>query len=527
MGFFTGKCKMAHHLLRILFNVAKVFMISLPVVAAEAPKRVQDVAKSIEWKAGSPKYSDVAMRSILVLDGETQLETDQNGWIIAPDAPQAAEDFHVSEIAWSYVSPTDRTSTTSTKGYDFINSFTQKNIAFSLTNLLTVKPESGYGVETIDHGWATKDDGSLYGCRNKVIFQNVAFGYARNQINTMPDSINTIRFQQDGTNGQYDTAARSDRKGCFCSSCVVKFATRCSGEYYNSPSSGPFRVSTDVLTGLNLSNANDLIAFKQFARDTDTLYISSLTYRIRNYAESRGKTVLFSCNSAAYAVSHSPNLAKNSAYLLYDYWISEVSGPNHTQNWFWTLKDTSITHKKKFLTTSQNLFTTSDFRRFIAGSYAVGINYMVPWDMYIEDPPTGRRLYSAKTDFADLYGFIRGISGYLDGYEDAFGNGDTATNAIEDSRLTGDYVGTPPAKVTTGSNMVICVHPRQARGHDGPRGGPPGGMGGDTPALHHLVKISRLFPDKQLTVKLLTPKLYNEAEHMPPKPPPPRITDRW
>ena len=60
---------------------------------------------------------------------------------------------------------------------------------------------------------------------------------------------------------------------------------------------------------------------------------------------------------------------------------------------------------------------TEEIRLAIAGCYANGINYIVPWDQFtgIKKP----RLFGKPEDFADLYGFVRATSESLDGYEAA------------------------------------------------------------------------------------------------------------
>lgn len=70
-------------------------------------------------------------------------------------------------------------------------------------------------------------------------------------------------------------------------------------------------------------------------------------------------------------------------------------------------------------------------RLAVAGSYANGINYIVPWDQFtgIKKP----RLFAKPEKVADLYGFIRAIPEYLDGYE-AAGEYIPASLASRDAR---------------------------------------------------------------------------------------------
>ena len=62
-----------------------------------------------------------------------------------------------------------------------------------------------------------------------------------------------------------------------------------------------------------------------------------------------------------------------------------------------------------------------DVRRSIATTYAMGGIMQVPWDVFQSGTKT--RYFGEPKDFADLYGFIRAIPGYFDGYEEVFTRG--------------------------------------------------------------------------------------------------------
>ncbi len=61
--------------------------------------------------------------------------------------------------------------------------------------------------------------------------------------------------------------------------------------------------------------------------------------------------------------------------------------------------------------------STADMRLAVAGCYANGLNYIVPWDQFagINVP----RVFAKPEELADLYGFVRACGPYLDGYEAA------------------------------------------------------------------------------------------------------------
>ena len=505
MKFSIHSRELALRSFKEILKVVLVLLISLPALAA--PKRVQDVAQSIPWKEGSPKYSDVAMRSIIELDGK-HIMKNQDGKPVNPNAITASKDFHITQITWSYANPSARS---------FIEDFTSRGIPFYLANKLNVSSTTGLGMETISGGPATRPmDGLLFGCRNKVAFRQAALDNGKRQIDNVPmvSGSSIFALQQDDSTSQESGSkfGGSDHKGCFCSSCSAKFSQKCIGNTYTDNMGSAVVVSTTVLKNLKLGlnggplDTDDVRAFRAFARDSDEDYIKYLKNELLAYKSN----LLFSCNGPAYKEGYLVDqIAQH-----YDYWMSEVYRGSHEQKWFWQVRDYSTSYRKKIMTTSNKVFSKPEFRHIIAGNYAVGLNYIVPWDMYVASSSPSLRLYSAKEDYADLYGFIRGIAGYLDGYEDAFGSGGIDEGVIVDSRTLTDYGGTPPGKVTAGGDWLYAftrAKPGDSR----------------APVVVHLVdwdniptastislSISRLFPDKQLSVKLLTPKTYNEAEHV-------------
>jgi hypothetical protein len=107
------------------------------------------VAPSIDWREGSPKYSDVGMRSISKLDGTTKMR-DKDGNDVYPNAKTASKDFHISQLTWSYADPSNASHKT------FITDFTSRGISFFLSNKLNVSSGTGFGMETISGTPATR-----------------------------------------------------------------------------------------------------------------------------------------------------------------------------------------------------------------------------------------------------------------------------------------------------------------------------------------------------------------------------------
>jgi hypothetical protein len=90
-------------------------------------------------------------------------------------------------------------------------------------------------------------------------------------------------------------------------------------------------------------------------------------------------------------------------------------------------------------------------RRLIGNGYAQGLNPLVPFDRFDCDPPgagdeaQAGRFFGNPQNYADLYGFVRGIAIYLDDYEIAWDWGRTEKALLSESGTEyGDTWGTPP-----------------------------------------------------------------------------------
>jgi hypothetical protein len=136
------------------------------------------------------------------------------------------------------------------------------------------------------------------------------------------------------------------------------------------------------------------------------------------------------------------------------------------------------------------------YRRAIAGCYANGMLFIVPWDQYAGTKAD--RVFSRPQDLADLYGFVRANAGFLDGYE-AVG-------------VAGDAAGGPRlVEVAEASGLTAWVRAR------------PGDQA--APVVVHLVdwdepaearirlNAQGLFAGKPLAVELRTPAPYDAAAH--------------
>ena len=145
-------------------------------------------------------------------------------------------------------------------------------------------------------------------------------------------------------------------------------------------------------------------------------------------------------------------------------------------------------------------------RQVISTAYASGGLSRVPWDIFQQSTDGKSRYFGKPSEFADLYGFVRGSHADLEGFDTAgaFGLG------IEDDRY-GDH---PPVKRVSGS-PDLCLFLR-ADADDA-----------DAPVMIHAVDWSEydsapfrlelqnaaFFPGKDLKVTLLQPAAYDAQAH--------------
>ena len=133
------------------------------------------------------------------------------------------------------------------------------------------------------------------------------------------------------------------------------------------------------------------------------------------FEENLGRHVPMSCNLAwngsVFGGKGEP------VTMLFDFGMAEM-GLNKVKPDFLlrASRDARRRGKAMVYTSHQNLGIPA-YRLAIAGCYATGMHFMVPWDQFggVNKP----RVFSRPKELADLYGFVRANTLFLDGYEDA------------------------------------------------------------------------------------------------------------
>jgi len=217
-----------------------------------------------------------------------------------------------------------------------------------------------------------------------------------------------------------------------------------------------------------------------------------------------GRTVTWSCNlvwNGGRFADAGHTAAKYTRH--FDYGMSEINAGNLRPDFLWELACDTCAKGRAMVLTGDYAIGVARMRRGIATAYANAMVFIVPWDQFggVNKP----RIFMEPADLADLYAFVRGISPYLEGYEDAAAAGP----GITDSRWPDPGPVSIPDRAGEVSAFVRA-RPGEAK----------------APVVIHLIDGSdqpqpfavrldrRAFPGHgPLDITLLTPASYDAAKH--------------
>lgn len=162
--------------------------------------------------------------------------------------------------------------------------------------------------------------------------------------------------------------------------------------------------------------------YDQFIIDGVVAFYQRLRKELNDHA---GHHVPFSCNNTSLQ-QWTP------AHLQFDWAMSELlfrtANPQHLYERFnagmQLGKVQVISTPKPTGEIEDKLAFRKLNRRVIAQAYSLGGLCKVPWDLFLQTTDGRGRYFGDPGDYADLYGFVRGIAPYLEGFEEAaaYGN---------------------------------------------------------------------------------------------------------
>lgn len=403
-----------------LVLAAKLLLQVAAFAGAGVTTQLWQVAKPRPFVSGAPKYSDVSMRSLRphpVKPGDPH------------DTLDMAQQFHLTRLEWTY--EMDQAFVKKAKALGLVIGGALEDESSDAQGLKTIGRVTGEGGELKKHRWFPV--GRWVGCANAPEFMEATLLWARRDIDAGVDVM-----QQDDP----QMAVRCVPPFCYCNYCKEGFV-----RYQN-------------------EHGKDS-SYEQFQKDSILAFHKEMHKRLDAYA---GRHVPFSHNSG---VGRYGELGWVSS--AFDFVLAEIYGETvHPELLYKNLKAANgVPLSFQYRETS-----VSNNRRGLATFYAIGATMLMPWDVYLNN---SERYFGLAADYADLSGFIRANTIYLDGYEDAAAVGP----GIQETR----YGPVSPIVIESGSSELFAFA-RARPGHS------------NAPVVIHLVEWN--IQGKPFTLRLRT-----------------------
>ncbi len=384
--------------------------------------RIHEAAQARPMPEGAPRASDVIMRSLTLRKGKGE---DRH------DTFEALRSFHVSRLEWAYI-----------RDKEFIARCQEAGILFggaassAMSHVIMPKGDSDYAalacvnlrgqpvVPTWKRTW--RPPGNWWMCVNNPTLEERYVEYLKSYLDAGAQVM-----QRDEPWGNYRAV---DWGGCFCDHCMEAFR-----EYLADSTTAQQRAAMGIENVETFNYREMLIArgapvgddFRRFDggelkdrfRDFQLKATVAFHKRTRRAVdEHAGRRVSFSCNNGCNRWTD--------IELGFDWCFGELSFRHADPGFIHSAMLQAAALGKRQVVTMPKKSNRDDLdgwcrltRQTIAMAYACGGHCMVPWDVYM--PSDAPRYFGTAEQYADLFGFIRASSTWLDGYEyaGAFGAG--------------------------------------------------------------------------------------------------------
>lgn len=395
---------------------------------------VSHIAKTRHRSQGTPRYSDVVMRSL-----QLHPFNDKD----PHDTFHAIRDFHVTRLEWVYGLNKQSISEVQALGVycgaalhsalsDMPNTHSRK-VGRIKNNL--GEPMTAPWMED----WVPK---RYWGCANSPEYCRSFVMHAKVYLDA---GIDGLHVDDPDMNDH-----ASSWGGCFCKYCMAKFP-----EYLAR------HLTKEQMLQLNVSSLRQF-DYKQYAKSSENvpdwlkklftdfqmesvaLFYEDVLARIDRDAE---RHVPISFN---YYIGADKPYTEHFDYGIRELHLRSAKPTAIRQRILSAAKQGKsqvLTIPKEFTTEIKPVDVALN-RKCIATSYAMGGLTMVPWDICMSLGKT--RYFGTVAEYGDLYAFVRQNAQYFDGYEDAAVTG----NGLTDER----YSSMPPVQIAGGSDRVLaCV----------------------------------------------------------------------
>lgn len=370
-----------------------------------------DSVEALPKPPGAPRHSDVIMRTLRLRAASA---TDDRDTFKAMDA------FHVTRLEWSYLTDVDAVRRIRESGRLFGGAISAPTYCPSpgdseWFDRVVIKDRTG---SPIIAPWKRAWSRTLWGCMNNHELERGHIEAAQRYID-----LGATVLQRDEPNGNL-LATRWG--GCFCSDCIEGFR-----EFLKQ------RVPTGERKALGLpENLKDFDYAEHLARIDapvgdafarweggrlkelfETFQLeSTLAFhrRVRKALDGHaGRRVPISCNNGAHRWS--------GVEMEFDWAFGELSFSQAQPIPLLETFERAARARRLQVVTMPKSSSPANLadprqriRPTIATAYALGGWCMAPWDVYM--PGDTPRYFGRPEDYADLFGFVRGIAEQLDGH---------------------------------------------------------------------------------------------------------------
>ena len=486
------KINMIKVILIVFFCAATIML----VLNAGEVLRFSDSASPIKNIEGSPRASDVCMRSLIPHPRNTK---DPH------DTIKAMKGFHVNWLEWTYGNDAKFIQKIHAMGVKFGGAFQagsyRGKTSYTLWNIVDIKLKPIYA------SWMRKwENPNPWGCANNPEFRRGHVEYAMHVLKSGAD------FLQRDDPAQNISALRWG--GCFCKYCMDGFRKYLAEKYniqqlkkLGVKNIGTFNYRIFALaqgapTGDAFAtwNGGELKKeFEKFQHISTYKFVKWYRSQINKLAKKR---ITISCNNSS--------VRFDKPFNMFDYYIGELrdihATPQHLCKIMQKVRlqgktqTVSIPLKRSSIVTREwiNLI-----RRTMALMYALGGHIEMPWDTYLPTS-SGARFFGEWKDYADITGMVRASQTYLDGYSSAFVGG----MGVKDKR----YPDVPISTVNSSGKIFLSV-----RALSGKK---------DAPIVIHLIEYSNkpqefklninpraFYGNRPIKFTLYTPAIYNASAH--------------
>jgi len=372
---------------------------------------LSDIAEVFHLPKGAPKYSDVCLTS--------RYRRFYNHDKYQQSTVEAIHAFHPTRLDWTYIND---------KGF-ITDSIIPLGLQYSGT-LNTKLPDVVNGSERslgrcMDAAgqkfiwpWMDQDGGQYVGSVNEQDFKDIYMNHARRYYENL-DTNFLVAIQMDEPGFNYLLALNND--ACYVIGDGYEThseAFQSTEVFYQDMQDLIVAESNNPNLGFSMNNDgsrfNDRVMVNSFDFAMGELYSHfsnpDSLYQISSRAKSLSKIQIFS------PVRYRPD--------------DDEYNDDDPLDFYYNAND------KDHIRTG---------RQSIATAYAVGANHFVPWDTWFHG---SIRHFGLPRDYADLFGFVRAIPFFLDGYEDAAFY--TPNPSISDLRFNGNY----PVEITADNGEV-------------------------------------------------------------------------